>query len=198
MLKIGVQSNFWYDRENPLASFEFIKSCGFDAVDFNIDNYLSTAKLNKEGLQETFFDQSIEEILAYFTPLKEASEKTGVEICQVTQQHAVICIAVVDHMQVHDIRSKPFDVSDQPDSLQYCKTGCFINILPPGTAQKIFKCVLITNLAVYRCPAAGIQNAAFVPQTQKMSMNCFFNCFLRTGKSAADLHDTHVELTSNT
>ena len=64
MLKIGVQSNFWYDRENPLASFEYIKSCGFDAVDFNIDNYLSTAKLNKEGLQETFFDQSIEEISA--------------------------------------------------------------------------------------------------------------------------------------
>ena len=82
MLKIGVQSNFWYDRENPLASFEYIKSCGFDAVDFNIDNYLSTAKLNKEGLQETFFDQSIEEILAYFTPLKEASEKTGVVISQ--------------------------------------------------------------------------------------------------------------------
>ena len=82
MLKIGVQSASWYNREDPLASFEYIKSCGFDAVDFNIDGYVSTAKLNKEGLQETFFDQSLEEILAYFTPLKEASEKTGVEISQ--------------------------------------------------------------------------------------------------------------------
>ena len=64
MLKIGVQSASWYNREDPLASFEYIKSCGFDAVDFNIDGYVSTAKLNKEGLQETFFDQSLEEILA--------------------------------------------------------------------------------------------------------------------------------------
>ena len=82
MLRIGVQSASWYNREDPLGSFEYIKSCGFDAVDLNIDGYLSTSKLNKEGMTETFFDQSLEEILAHFTPLKEASEKTGVVISQ--------------------------------------------------------------------------------------------------------------------
>ncbi|MBQ4354048.1 MAG: TIM barrel protein [Clostridia bacterium] len=82
MIKTGVQSAGWYNRENPLASFEYIKSCGFEAIDFNIDHYLNTGKLAKEGMTETFFDQSTEEILAFFTPLKEASEQTGVEIAQ--------------------------------------------------------------------------------------------------------------------
>ena len=39
MLKTGVQSAGWYDRNKPLESFEYIKSCGFEAVDFNIDHY---------------------------------------------------------------------------------------------------------------------------------------------------------------
>ena len=85
MLKIGVQSAGWYDNEKPLESFEFIKSCGFEAVDFNIDHYLSPGKLAKEGLMPTFFDRSTEEILEFFTPLKEAAEQTGVAI---TQMHA--------------------------------------------------------------------------------------------------------------
>lgn len=82
MLKVGVQSAGWYDNSEPLKSFEYIKSCGFEAVDFNIDHYLNTGKLSKEGLMPTFFDQSVEEILAFFTPLKEASEATGVVIAQ--------------------------------------------------------------------------------------------------------------------
>lgn len=82
MLKVGVQSAGWYDRNDPLGSFEYIKACGFESIDFNIDHYMSTSKLAKEGIYPTLFDQSVEEILAFFTPLKEASEKTGVIIGQ--------------------------------------------------------------------------------------------------------------------
>ncbi|MBE6596950.1 MAG: sugar phosphate isomerase/epimerase [Ruminococcaceae bacterium] len=82
MLKIGVQSAGWYNRETPLESFEYIKSCGFESVDFNIDHYLSPKKLKEEGIYPTVFDGSIEEVLEFFTPLKEASEKTGVIIGQ--------------------------------------------------------------------------------------------------------------------
>lgn len=85
MLKVGVQSAGWYDKNEPMKSFEYIKSCGFEATDFNIDHYLNTGKLDKEGLMPTFFDRSTEEILEFFTPLKEASEATGVAI---TQMHA--------------------------------------------------------------------------------------------------------------
>ncbi len=82
MLKVGVQSAGWYDHARALESFEYIKSCGFEAVDFNIDHYLNPGKLSKEGLQPTFFDQPVEDILEFFRPLKEASEQTGVEIGQ--------------------------------------------------------------------------------------------------------------------
>ena len=47
MLKIGVQSAVWYKKDDPDGSFAFIKSCGFEAVDFNIDHYLSTGALAK-------------------------------------------------------------------------------------------------------------------------------------------------------
>ena len=60
MLKIGVQSAGWYDHSKALESFEYIKSCGFEAVDYNIDHYLNPGKLAKEGLQPTFFDQPVE------------------------------------------------------------------------------------------------------------------------------------------
>ena len=98
MLKIGVQSAGWYKHEDALASFAYIQSCGFDAVDFNIDHYLNTGKLDKEGITETFFDQSTEDILAFFKPLKEASEKTGVEIAQM---HAPFPCAFDDNEEVN-------------------------------------------------------------------------------------------------
>lgn len=88
MLKAAVQSAGWYKHEDALASFEFIKECGFDAVDFNIDIYLDTEKLAKERVYVTqrgaqsIFEKSLEEVVEFFKPLKEASEKTGVSICQ--------------------------------------------------------------------------------------------------------------------
>ncbi len=82
MLKVGVQSAGWYNHAEALKSFEFIKECGFEAVDYNIDHYLSPSKLVKEGIYPTLFDSSVEEILEYFRPLKEASEQTGVIISQ--------------------------------------------------------------------------------------------------------------------
>ena len=82
MLKVGVQSGDWYDNDRPLESLEYIKECGFEAIDFNIDNYLDTQRLAKEGVHETFFDQPIEDILKFFEPLKEATEKTGIIISQ--------------------------------------------------------------------------------------------------------------------
>jgi len=99
MLKIGVQSAGWYDRDRPTESFEYIKSCGFEAIDFNIDHYLSPGKLVKEGITSTFFDQTTEEIVEFFAPLGEAAEKTGVEIAQM---HAPFPCWYPDHPEVND------------------------------------------------------------------------------------------------
>ena len=99
MLKVGVQSAGWYDKNEPMKSFEYIKSCGFEATDFNIDHYLNTGKLEKEGLMPTFFDKSTEEILEFFTPLKEASEATGVAIAQM---HAPFPVWFKEKDEVND------------------------------------------------------------------------------------------------
>ena len=82
MLKIGIQSARWYDKENPLESLTYIKECGFDAIDFNIDTYMKTSKLVSDGIFPTVFDGDPKEFFAYFAPLKEASEKTGVSVSQ--------------------------------------------------------------------------------------------------------------------
>ena len=83
MLKVGVQTGGWYDHDNALASFEYIKSCGFEAVDYNIDIYLRPDPMAKSGvITPTLFDKPIEEIIEWIKPLKDASEATGVEISQ--------------------------------------------------------------------------------------------------------------------
>ena len=83
MLKISVQSAVWYDRKNPDASFEFIRSCGFEAVDFNIDHYLPVrTAMASDTLPSSIFDKSTEEVLEEFAPLKAAAEKHGVSFAQ--------------------------------------------------------------------------------------------------------------------
>lgn len=83
MLKVGVQSAGWYFKDRPVESMEYIKECGFEATDFNIDHYLNVKKMSETGEPvESIFDLPTEEVLEVFRPLKEASEKTGVAIGQ--------------------------------------------------------------------------------------------------------------------
>ena len=100
MLKISVQSAGWYKKDDPDGSFAFIKKCGFEAVDFNIDHYLSVKTLVKSEAEPTsFFDQPIEDILTFFTPLKEAAEKHGISFAQM---HAPAPVWIPDRPELTD------------------------------------------------------------------------------------------------
>lgn len=142
MLKVGVQSAGWYDRNEPLKSFEYIKSCGFESIDFNIDHYMNTGKLAKEGIYPTIFDQSIEEILAFFTPLKEASEATGVTI---GQMHAPFPVWYKDMDEINDHIVMALD-----KCFAVCEyVGCPAIVVHPvnrSTKEKEWD----TNMAIYR------------------------------------------------
>lgn len=83
MQKVGISTAGWYDDKKPLASLQYIKECGFQSFDLNFSPYLNTTKANKEGLYPNLFDQSIEEILAFFSPLKEAIKQTGIAPSQI-------------------------------------------------------------------------------------------------------------------
>lgn len=89
MHKIGISTTKWYHHDNPLKSIEYIKSCGFDAMDLNLNPFINTAQMAKEGRTPNFFDQSIEEILAFFQPLKDACKKTGFIISQIHAPYAI-------------------------------------------------------------------------------------------------------------
>ena len=85
MLKIATQSYGWYDHNDPEGSISFIKSCGFDAIDFNIDALIPVNEMAKSkecGPYESFFDKSTDEILDYFAPMKAAAERHGITFCQ--------------------------------------------------------------------------------------------------------------------
>ena len=142
MLKVGVQSAGWYDRNDPLKSFEYIKECGFESIDFNIDHYMSTGKLAKEGIYPTIFDQPIEESLAFFTPLKEASEKTGVAI---GQMHAPFPVWYKDMDEINDHIVMALD-----KCFAVCEyVGCPAIVVHPvqrSTKEKEWD----TNMAIYR------------------------------------------------
>lgn len=81
MNRVGVQSGPWFSINDPEGTIRFIKECGFETIDFNIDTNLPGSKINS-GELTTFFDQSEEELCEYYRPMKEALEKYDVTVAQ--------------------------------------------------------------------------------------------------------------------
>ena len=79
-LEIGVQSGNWYDETRPEESIRFIKSCGFEGIDYNICNLFDATFDPKE--RTSFFDQSMEELFAYYAPLKQAAKENDIGFSQ--------------------------------------------------------------------------------------------------------------------
>ena len=81
MFEISVQTQNVILDDNPIQGFQLLRDKGFGAVDFSLNGYLKNTDLYKNKLNP-FFEQSIEELEAYFTPHKEAAQKTGIRIHQ--------------------------------------------------------------------------------------------------------------------
>ena len=98
MLKICVQSGNWYKENASEVSLKFIHECGFDGIDYNIDSFLRPKKM-LTGEVYPFFDQSIEDILEYYRPMKEAILRNQVEVCQM---HAPFPLYVEGREDIND------------------------------------------------------------------------------------------------
>jgi len=81
MLETCVQSGSWYNESDPDGSLRFIRSCGFEGIEYNIDIFLRPRK-RLEGESYPFFDKSIEELRTYYQPMKEAAERNQIKVCQ--------------------------------------------------------------------------------------------------------------------
>lgn len=82
MLKVGVQSGGLFNAGNCENGFKLLADHGFRCCDFNIDTFLPGDQIRK-GEPCGFFDQSVEELCAYFTPLRDAALKNDITITQV-------------------------------------------------------------------------------------------------------------------
>ena len=88
MLKIGVQTqNVIYDND-PDEGFERLVRAGFSCADFSLNSYLINKKIYKSE-NNGFFNKSVEELLEYFTPHKEAAARHGIKINQMHMPYPV-------------------------------------------------------------------------------------------------------------
>lgn len=83
-LEISAQTARWIDEKDHRGSIKFIKECGFEAVDFNI-NSLFNRTYDAEKLT-SFFDKSVEELFEYYADMKAAAKEYDIAFSQL---HAV-------------------------------------------------------------------------------------------------------------
>lgn len=98
MLSLSVQTGGFYDESRPAEGFAFLRECGIEAVDYNINDLIPTRELPK-GVRAELFDRPMEEFLAYFAPMKEAAEKNGIAFAQM---HGPFPMYFTDYPEVND------------------------------------------------------------------------------------------------
>ena len=105
MLEICVQSGLWYQENDPEGSIRFIRECGFEAIDYNIDTFLPGAQIKSGELTE-FFSQTVEELLAYYGIMKEACERYEVKVAQM---HAPFPLYIDQRQDINDYMIRVVD-----------------------------------------------------------------------------------------
>ena len=114
MLEIGVQTHNIVTDENPEAGFRMMKAAGFDCADFSLNMYLKNTDLYQDRLNG-FFDQSIDELKAYFTPHVEAAKKCGIRIHQMHMPYPNWIPTAKDHVNdylLHEMAPKSMQLSE--------------------------------------------------------------------------------------
>lgn len=94
MLEAGIQGAYWFDWGDPDGSCKRGSEAGIEAVDFGFPG-VST----KNDPITSFYDKSLDEIIAIFTPFKAAFEKYGIKIAQC---HAPFPLWIKDRPEFND------------------------------------------------------------------------------------------------
>lgn len=112
MHKISVQTADWYNRlfdenENPEAAFRFIKDCGFDSVDYNLDHTMPPFAELSKGIRNDYFDAPVEEVVARYEKVKAAAEKVGVSFAQAHAPFPMNVDSQPEHPPVYQKTGQP-------------------------------------------------------------------------------------------
>lgn len=88
MKGIGVQTKNVVMDDNPLEGFCRLKEAGFSYCDFSLNDYLRNGDIYAFELNR-FFDHSVEELMEFFAPHKEAARKAGITIHQMHMPYPI-------------------------------------------------------------------------------------------------------------
>ena len=113
MRKISVQtSGLLTDDAGYEEKFEMLRSAGFNAVDYNVNNHLCRS-LFRDGTHEGFYDMDIEDILKYLEPFKKSAHKSGIEFGQLHSTYPSY-IAGNDNVNayIQDTHRKDFAIAE--------------------------------------------------------------------------------------
>lgn len=88
MLKLGVQTKNVVEDTNSAEGFALLKAAGFSCCDFSLNGYLANTDLYRSEVN-SFFDQSISELEAFFTPHKNGARDNGITINQMHMPYPI-------------------------------------------------------------------------------------------------------------
>lgn len=88
MLKTGVQTRNAVADENPREGFEILKRAGFACCDFSLNGYLMNSAIYQSE-RNAFFDRTVQELEAFFTPHKRGAEAAGIAVSQMHMPYPV-------------------------------------------------------------------------------------------------------------
>lgn len=89
--RISVQSARWYNEECPAESMHFIRECGFEAIDYNIDSIFRRT-FDEENLT-SFFDKSVSELETYYKSMKDSAKANEITV---GQAHGILVLYYED------------------------------------------------------------------------------------------------------
>ncbi len=102
MIRVGVQTKGILPEVGLEEGVALIASAGFERVDFNLDTFLKNSDVYA-GKINTFFDEDVEKLLAYFGAYKKMFEKYGI---RPSQMHAPYPIFVPGRPDVSEYMQK--------------------------------------------------------------------------------------------
>ena len=81
-MKIGIQTGTTCYEIGFSEAYRLYAEAGFEAVDWNMNDHLPTASINKGNYAGNIFEKSLEEILEHVAPEISEIKKNGLEIAE--------------------------------------------------------------------------------------------------------------------
>ncbi len=123
-MKTAVQTGGIINRFGIEEGFRMIREAGFEAVDANLDHWLTPAQIKSGETRDSLFERSDAEIMDFCAPYLDALSRNGLAI---TQAHAPF------PTRVHDADVNAYVLRAQERTIAMCgHIGCPRLVIHPG------------------------------------------------------------------